>query len=164
MAFVDHAPDRHHGRYGALALFLLLTLGVAAAGGYATAPEISGWYATLAKPSFNPPNWIFGPVWTALYVLMAIAAWRVWRVASLSSRPMQLFFVQLAFNLAWSFIFFHAHATGAALIEVAALLSLIVWTSLSFARRDRIAGWLFAPYIAWVSFATLLNAAIWRLN
>lgn len=164
MTFVDHAPDRHYGRYGTLALFLALTLGVGAVAGFATTPEIGGWYATLAKPSFNPPNWVFGPVWTTLYALMGIAAWRVWRVAGLRSRPMLLFFVQLALNFAWSFIFFRAHEIGAALADIVALLILVLWTALSFAKRDRIAGLLFVPYLLWVSFATLLNAAIWELN
>ncbi|MEI9996154.1 MAG: TspO/MBR family protein [Rhizomicrobium sp.] len=162
MTFIDHAPDRR--RYGVLALFALSTLGVGAVAGIVTAPEVTGWYATLTKPSFNPPNWVFGPVWTLLYLMMAVAAWRVWRVAGGRSRPLALFYVQLAFNLAWSFLFFRAHATGAALIEICVLLILLFWTAASFARYDRIATWLMVPYIAWVSFAAMLNAAIWELN
>lgn len=164
MTFVDHAPDRHYGRYGTLVLFLILTLGVGAVSGFATAGEIGGWYATLHRPSFAPPNWVFGPVWTALYAVMGIAAWRVWRVTGLMSRPLLLFFLQLALNFAWSFIFFKAHRIDAALIEIVVLLGFIVWTTAVFARRDRIAALLFVPYIAWVGFATALNAAFWRLN
>jgi len=162
---MSHASTTHSSRhYGALLAFLLLTQAAGAAGGLVTYPQIAGWYAQLAKPSFNPPGWIFGPVWTTLYVLMAVAAWRVWRVAGLRSRPMIVFFVQLALNTAWSFIFFGAHAVGWALAEVAVLLLIIVWTAIAFVRRDRAAGLLMLPYVAWVSFATLLNAAIWKLN
>lgn len=164
MTFVDHAPDRGHGRYGALAVFGALTLGVGALGAFATEPQIAGWYATLAKPDFNPPNWIFAPVWTLLYILMAVAAWRVWRIAGTMSRPMLLFAVQLVLNCAWSFVFFHFHMIGAALADIGALLVLVLWTAASFARRDRIATWLLVPYGVWVAFATLLNASIWELN
>ncbi|MBS0470147.1 MAG: tryptophan-rich sensory protein [Proteobacteria bacterium] len=151
-------------QYAVLAVFLAATLAVGGLGSVATLPEIPGWYAGLHKPPFNPPNWVFGPVWTALYILMAVAAWRVWRRTGLRSRAMTLFALQLGLNLAWSFIFFAAHATGAALIELVALDTLIVWTAIRFARIDAIAGWLFVPYIAWAGFATLLNAAICMLN
>jgi tryptophan-rich sensory protein len=144
--------------------FLVLTLGVGAVSGIATAHSIDGWYATLAKPSFNPPNAIFGPVWTTLYVLMGIAAWRVWRLVGLNSKEMLPFFAQLALNFAWSFIFFEAHAIALALAEIVVLLALIVATTIAFWRIDRFAGLLFVPYIAWVSFATALNFAIWQLN
>jgi tryptophan-rich sensory protein len=142
----------------------VLTLGVGAVSGIATAHSIDGWYATLAKPSFNPPNDIFGPVWTTLYVLMGVAAWRVWRHVSLNNKAMLLFFVQLALNFAWSFIFFEAHAIAFALAEIVVLLFLILVTMAGFWRIDRFAGLLFVPYAAWVAFATALNAAIWQLN
>lgn len=144
--------------------FLLLTLAVGALGSVATTPEIPVWYAGLAKPSFNPPDWIFAPVWTALYILMAIAAWRVWRVAGLKSLELKLFGVQLALNLAWSWVFFYLHQVQAALYEMGALWLLIAMTLAVFWRRDRIAGLLFLPYLAWVSFAFALNLSIWRLN
>lgn len=152
------------GEYGALAAFLVATLAVGGLGSLATMPEIVGWYAGLNKPSFNPPNWIFGPVWTTLYVFMAVAAWRVWRRAGLRNFAMALFALQLAFNLAWSFIFFAAHAPGPALAELLGLDVLVVWTAIRFGRVDEIAGWLFVPYAAWVGFATVLNAAVWHLN
>jgi tryptophan-rich sensory protein len=144
--------------------FLVLTLAVGAISGIATAHSIDDWYAGLAKPSFNPPNEIFGPVWTTLYVLMGVAAWRVWRRVGLNSKAMLLFFIQLAFNFAWSFIFFEAHAIALALVEIAVLLALIIATTIAFWRIDRFAGLLVVPYIAWVAFATALNAAIWQLN
>ena len=147
-----------------LALFALLavTLAVGFAASLVTVPNIAGWYAGLHKPSFNPPNGIFAPVWTALYLLMAIAAWRVWRKAGL--RPLGLYAVQLALNGAWSFIFFGAHAIGAALAEIVLLLALVLATIGSFWGKDRVAGLLFLPYAGWVLFALALNAAIWRLN
>ncbi len=148
----------------ALAGFIALTLAVGAISGVATAAGVSGWYQTLVKPAFNPPNWLFGPVWTALYVLMAVAAWRVWRIAGWTTQAMQLFLAQLALNFAWSFIFFGAHATGVALIEIVVLWIAIVATTVAFWRIDRPAGWMMVPYIAWVSFATILNASIWLLN
>lgn len=146
----------------ALAGFLVLTLTAGFLASLVTAPNIPGWYAHLAKPSFNPPDGVFAPVWTTLYVLMAIAAWRVWRKVEL--RPLGLYALQLALNFAWSFLFFGAHAVGAALLEIALLFVLVLFTMRAFWRLDRIAGWLFLPYAAWVFFAGVLNAAIWRLN
>lgn len=156
-----------HNRFASAAMlagFLALTLAVGFAAALATKPEIAGWYAHLLKPSFNPPNWVFAPVWTTLYVMMAIAAWRVWRAIGFGSRAMLLWIVQLALNFAWSFIFFAAHKTGFALIEIAALWVFVATTMIAFLRTDLVAGLLLAPYLAWVSFAGLLNAAIWRLN
>lgn len=144
--------------------FVAVSLGVGAVAGGITASAIPGWYAGLAKPPFNPPNGVFAPVWSALYVLMAVAAWRVWLKTGLKSREMALYAVQLALNFAWSFIFFGAHALGAALIELVVLFVFILATMLTFWRKDRIAGALFLPYAAWVAFAGVLNAALWRLN
>jgi len=165
MTFIDHAPDRtgHDRRLGLLP-FLVLTLGVGAASGYATVHDVATWYPTLIKPSFNPPNWVFAPVWTALYILMAIAAWRVWRVAGAFSRALLLFYVQLALNCAWSFLFFKDHRIAAALADIAVMFVLILATAIAFGRRDRWAGILFLPYLAWVGFAAALNGAVWQLN
>lgn len=149
-----------------LALWIIGCLVVGGLGGRWTAPEITGWYRTLAKPSFNPPSWIFGPVWTTLYVLMAVAAWLVTRApeSQLRTVALGLFLSQLALNLAWSWIFFHKHAIGPAALEVAALWCAIGATTLVFARVSATAAWLMAPYWAWVTFASVLNATIWRLN
>ena len=155
---------RKSSGWGALLAFLLLTLAVGAVAGIATAKGVNGWYATLEKPSFNPPNGVFAPVWTTLYVLMAIAAWRVWRLRGIASVALILFFVQLALNFAWSFIFFTAHDIRVALMEIAVLWLAIVLTTIAFFRADRIAGWLMVPYIAWVSFASLLNYSVYQLN
>jgi len=142
--------------------FLAATLAVGFLASLVTVPNIPGWYEGLHKPFFNPPNSVFAPVWTTLYVLMAVAAWRVWRKAGL--RPLGLYVLQLALNFAWSFIFFGAHAIGVALVEIALLFAAVVVTLRVFWRLDRIAGWLLVPYAAWVLFAGVLNAAIWRLN
>ena len=153
-------------RWLGLLFWVGLCFAVAAIGGRWTAGEISGWYRTLARPAIAPPNWVFGPVWSLLYLLMAVAAWRVWLTAPSPLRTwgLTLFLVQLALNLAWSLIFFRLHAIGAALAEVALLWAAIGVTTLFFGRVAPEAAWLMAPYWAWVSFATVLNAAYWRIN
>ena len=146
--------------------FIALCLAVAAIGGAVTASSVGTWYAGLTKPAFNPPDWIFGPVWTALYLMTAVAAWRVWRTQGPAGARAALgaWAVQLALNLGWSFLFFGARMIGAALIEIVLLLAAILATLVCFWRIDRLAGVLLVPYAAWVGFATLLNAALWRLN
>ena len=153
-------------RWLTLTLWIIGCLAVGGFGGRWTAPEIPGWYQTIAKPSFNPPGWIFGPVWTTLYILMAIAAWLVSQSPDSPSRTLglALFVFQLALNLAWSWIFFHKHAIGSAALEVAVLWCAIGVTTLVFSRVSVSAAWLMAPYWAWVTFASILNATIWRLN
>ncbi|MDZ4071182.1 MAG: TspO/MBR family protein [Sediminibacterium sp.] len=135
-------------------------------GGLVTVNEIPNWYATLNKPSFNPPNWLFGPVWTTLYVLMGISVYLIWKqpVSKERNKALQLFILQFILNFCWSFIFFGLHATGWALIEMIALWILILLSILYFAKHSKTAAWLLVPYISWVSFALLLNAAIWKLN
>ena len=150
----------------ALAGFVALCFAVAAVGGAVTATSVGTWYAGLAKPSFNPPNWLFGPVWTALYLMIAVTGWRVWRRRGQSGARVALaaWGLQLALNLGWSFVFFGARMIGAALVEIVLLLVAILVTAALSWRIDRVAGWLLVPYAAWVGFATLLNAALWRLN
>jgi translocator protein len=148
-----------------LAGFILLTLAIGAIGARATLPEIPGWYAQLAKPSFTPPNWVFGPVWTTLYVLMAIAAWLVWRKgAPARTRALAAWSVQLALNVAWSLLFFGAHRIELALFDVVLLLLAIAATVILFAPLSRAAAMLLLPYFVWVAYATALNFAVWRLN
>lgn len=146
------------------ALFLLCTL-VAILGSSVTTPRIDGWYADLAKPFFTPPNWVFAPVWSILYALMAIAAWRVWRhpVAG-RRRALAVFFVQLAFNLAWSFAFFGLASPPLGLAVILVLEALILWMIALFERIDRAAAFSMVPYAAWVAYATALNLAIVILN
>jgi benzodiazapine receptor len=154
-----------HSRTVLLGL-LALCFGVAALAGAVTSRSVDVWYPTLAKPGFTPPEWMFGPVWSVLYALMAIAAWRVWRRAGLQGAGFAflLFGLQLALNLEWTILFFGQHAIGWALADMVVLLLLIVATMSSFWRIDRIAGLLFLPYVLWVGYAMLLNAAIWYLN
>ena len=144
--------------------FVIGTLVVGVTASLFTEPNIAGWYAALAKPSFNPPSWIFAPVWTALYVMMAVAAWRAWRVVGVMSVALMLYFLQLTLNFAWSLIFFAQHLIDIALIDIAALWIAILATMIAFFRVDRIAGLLMLPYLAWVSFASALNYEIWQLN
>jgi tryptophan-rich sensory protein len=150
----------------ALLGFLVATFAVAGISSVLTIRQIPGWYATLAKPSFNPPNQVFGPVWTVLYTGMAIAAWRVWRLpgAWLRTRGLQLFWLQLALNFTWSLLFFSAHCIGLAVVEIALLWIAILATMVLFWRRDQAAGVIFAVYLAWVSFASVLNLSIWMKN
>jgi len=148
----------------ALAGFVILCLAVGGSSGYFTAAGVGAWYDGLVKPSFQPPKWLFGPVWTVLYILMAVAAWFVWREAGLMNGAMALFALQLLLNFAWSFIFFSAHRIGLALADIAALWLALAATIYAFALVDVRAAWLLAPYIAWVSFASVLNLAVWRLN
>jgi len=127
----------------------------------------SDWYRALAKPPFQPPAWVFGPAWTLLYALMGVAAWRVWRVratAPRARRGLGVFAAQLAVNAAWSPVFFGAHAVGTALAVIVTLAALVTWTVVEFRRVDRTAAAMLLPYLAWVLFATVLNAAILRLN
>lgn len=149
-----------------LALLVGICVGIGGLGGAVTAESVTTWYATLNKPSFNPPNWIFGPVWTTLYVLMGVAAWRVWRTAGRDAArgPLALFALQLAVNLGWSVAFFGLRNPGLAVVVILALDLLVLATALTFRRIDRPAALLLVPYLAWISFATVLNVAIWRLN
>jgi tryptophan-rich sensory protein len=153
-------------RWIALVLWIGLCFAVAAVSGSWTASEIPGWYRTLVRPSIAPPNWVFAPVWSLLYLLMAVAAWQVWQSAASPLRTwgLVLFLVQLALNFAWSLIFFRQHAIGAALVEVVVLWAAIAATTVVFGRVSPLAAWLMAPYLAWVTFASVLNGAYWRLN
>jgi len=150
--------------------FLLVCYAIAALGALATVPAIPSWYAALAKPSFNPPNWVFAPVWTTLYGLMAIAAWLVWRTPKTGRQAkyrlsgLNLFSIQLLLNAVWTPVFFHFHRLLAALVVILCLLVAIFLTTHRFGKVDRFAAALMLPYLAWVAFATALNYQIYRLN
>jgi len=153
---------------------LLLTLLAAAPvviasalGQMATLPNIQGWYEGLVKPSLNPPNWLFGPVWTILYILMAYAFFRVLRLnAQTPGRAAAIiaFLVQITLNALWSFAFFAAHSPLLGLVVIAALEIAVIVTIILFARLDRLASYCLSPYAAWVAFALYLNASLWLLN
>jgi translocator protein len=121
------------------------------------------WYASLQKPAWNPPSWLFGPVWTALYLGMAVAAWRVWRVGR-AGPALALHVLQLALNAAWSWLFFGLHRPDLAFAEILVLWAAILATTVAFFRKDSLAGWLLVPYLAWVGFAAFLNFTLWRLQ
>ncbi len=149
-----------------LLFWVVLCFAVAGVSGSLTANAIPTWYRTLVRPAIAPPNWVFGPVWTLLYALMAVAAWQVAQSAPspLRTAGLVLFLIQLALNFAWSLIFFRQHAIGAAFVEVVFLWAAIAATTFVFSRVSTPAAWLMAPYLAWVTFASILNAAYWRLN
>lgn len=147
-----------------LAGFIIVTLAVGMLGGWAVSSSVSGWYLTINKPSWNPPSWLFGPVWTVLYIMMGIAAWLVWRTKDRIAPAMILYFSQLALNFAWSFLFFGARSPWLGLVDITMLWLAIVATMLAFFGRSTPAGLLMIPYLAWVSFAAALNFTIWRLN
>lgn len=146
--------------YGALFVFLVLVFAVASIGAVA---HPDAWFEHLSKPWFNPPNWVFAPVWTLLYLSIAIAGWRVYRQVGLD-RSILLWAVQLLANALWSPLFFALHAIGWALADIVFLLAAIAATIVLFRRRDVWAAWLMVPYLAWVAFATLLNASLFWLN
>lgn len=143
-----------------------LCFAVAAIGSAMTIPSIGTWYATLTKPSWNPPNWVFGPVWSTLYLCMAVAAWMVWRERGLYAAmiPLALFALQLALNCAWSGLFFALHKPWLAFADIVVLWFAIVATMVSFARVSSFASILLAPYLLWVTFATILNFTVAKMN
>ncbi len=147
----------------ALVGWLLLCFSAASLGAFFMPGE---WYATLKKPSWNPPAWIFGPVWSALYTMMAVAAWLIWKRGgfAVQGRPLAFFLAQLVLNAAWTPLFFGLHQPGIAFAEIVLLWLAIVATLAAFRPVSRTAAWLLVPYLGWVSFATVLNFTLWRLN
>jgi translocator protein len=140
---------------------------VGSVSGFFTVKGVGTWYLTIQKPSWNPPSWIFGPVWTTLYVMMGIAFFLIWRSSAgteLKRTAILLFSFQLILNFFWSFIFFSQQQIGWALVEIIAMWFAILFTIFAFARINNVAAWLLVPYISWVSFATILNYTIWKLN
>ena len=151
-----------------IAIVVIICLSVGYLSGMVTREAITTWYPTLVKPSFNPPNWIFAPVWTSLYVMMGIAAGLVWnQIASNEvavTKALQFFGIQLVLNVLWSYLFFGMHNLMLATIEVVLLWLLIFETYSQFAKINKTASYLLLPYLAWVSFASVLTASIWWLN
>lgn len=149
-----------------LVLSVLLTMACGAIGGLFTAPEIKGWYSQLNQPSFNPPDWIFGPVWTLLYLLMGVSCFIIWKTKSgkKRNRALLIFIVQLILNFFWSFIFFYLKNIGFAMFEIFILWTSIVVMLILFYKVKSIAAWINLPYFLWVSFAAALNLAYFILN
>ena len=146
-----------------LAAALIITFGAAYVG---SSFPVDDWYDALSKPPWNPPNWLFGPVWGVLYLLMAIAAWLVWRQNGLAGAaiPLGLFVLQLVLNGAWSWLFFGRHTLGVAFAEIVVLWVAILGTIIAFWRVNTTSGILLVPYLLWVTFAAVLNLTLWRLN
>ena len=144
-----------------LGVALAVPLGVGFWSAALTAGESRGaWYSSLSRPGWTPPSWVFGPVWTALYVMMGYASYRVWRAGG----SMRLYAVQLILNFAWSLIFFKAHNLGLATVDILALLGVLTATTIQFWRVDPVAGALMLPYLAWTSYATALNISMYARN
>jgi len=142
-----------------------VSLSAGAIGGIFTSSAIPTWYANLAKPDFNPPNWLFGPAWTVLYILMGIALYLVWTSSKEDKKFAYVAFcVQLVLNALWSIIFFGAHEFGWAFLEIAILWLAILTTIIAFYRVSKPAAYLLIPYILWVTFAAILNYGVWKLN
>ncbi len=148
----------------AFLFFLLLCFGVSYVGSRFTFPALDPWYAGLQKPSFNPPNWVFGPVWGILYFLMAVSAWLVWRKVGFFHSSQLFFYVQLTANLLWSIIFFGLHRMDLALLDISILWLFIALTLNAYRKIQSWAALFFIPYLVWVSFAAVLNYSLWRLN
>lgn len=152
---------------GPVLLGILVCEGIGLLAAWATQTAVTTWYPTLVKPSFTPPNWLFGPVWTALYAMMGVAAALIWRAdanAQSTRRALVVFGVQLFLNGAWSFAFFWARSPTVGLVVILLLWLLLAWTLRVFFRIRAVAGWLLVPYLLWVSYAVALNGGVWLLN
>ena len=162
----DGAPARPLLRSLAVLLALAPVTLAAILGAAATTPNLAGWYANLVKPALNPPNWVFGPLWTALYLLIACAFYRILRSkpSTARRRAISIFLFQMALNCAWSFAFFAAHSPMLGVVVIVAMEAAIIAATVLFRGIDKTAARLLWPYAAWVAFAAYLNAAVWRLN
>ena len=152
--------------YVDLVPFLLLCLVVSLVGGWVTSSSVDTWYPSLQKPVFNPPDWVFAPVWTTLFLMIAIAGWRVWRQRHTTTirMAMAVYLAQLVLNLAWSVLFFGIQRVDLAALEIFVLLAAILWNIRLFWPIERLAAYLLLPYALWVGYAALLTVSIWRLN
>jgi translocator protein len=153
--------------YKSLGIFLVICLGAMALGGLITKPAILDWYSTLNRPIFSPPNWVFGPIWTLLFILMAVAGWKIWSLGvkhKLVKIGLSLFTAQLVLNVGWSYLYFYQQNISVAFIEIMILWATILAMLLVFYRLEPRAGLMIIPYLAWVSFAAVLNGAFWALN
>jgi benzodiazapine receptor len=155
-------------KYMKIMIFVATCVGVGFLSGIATRSNVDTWFVTVKKPSFNPPGWVFAPVWSFLYIIMGIAAGLVWNRIDYERKAvtsaLTFFIIQLVLNAMWSVLFFGLKNPLLALVEIVLLWLMIYETYIKFRPIDKIAGYLFLPYLAWVSFATVLNASIWWLN
>lgn len=167
LAFLLHIEENMaRFNFAKLIVSVLLTVGLGTLSGLLTASEITTWYATLVKPSFNPPNFLFAPVWIILYTLMAISFYLIWNEEPSPKRDkaLALFIIQMVFNILWSFIFFNQHAIFLAFLDIVLMWLFIIFSMVAFYKINPKASLLLVPYIIWISFAMLLNFAIWNFN
>jgi benzodiazapine receptor len=168
MATTVHVTQQHTGLKNSIAFIicLLIPLAVGGISGYITASEIDTWFSSLRKPSFNPPNSVFGPVWTVLYILMGISSFLIWKSpkTGLRKKALTIYGIQLFLNFWWSILFFSFHLLLIPAIEILALWSCIIYMIVTFKKINAPAAYLTIPYLIWVSFASLLSISIWLLN
>ena len=150
-------------KYLSLIIILIITFVASAIGGFTTASFKEPWYSQIILPSFNPPSWIFAPVWTTLYILMSIAIWKIW-VNSFDSKLLKLYLIHLFFNGTWSIIFFGFHLIGLALINLAIIIVFIILLMVKYLNKDKVSFYLMVPYLIWSSYALILNSSIFLLN
>jgi len=150
-------------KYLSLFLILLITSLASAIGGFTTASFKEPWYSEIILPSFNPPSWVFAPVWTTLYIMMSIAIWKIW-INSFDSKVLNLYFIHLFFNGTWSIVFFGFHQIGLALINLVIILIFIILLMKSYFVRDKVSFYLMTPYLLWSSYALMLNSSIFLYN
>lgn len=153
-------------QFGRLALYIFICLAAGFIGSYFTQSSVSTWYVTLAKPSFNPPSWVFAPVWTILYILMAVSKYIICLLpANIEKKEaIIVFFTQLILNVLWSFTFFYLRSPLLGFINIIVLWVMIIFMIIRFYKLSPIAAWLQVPYFLWVSFASILNYYLWQLN
>ena len=150
-------------KYLSLFIILLITSLASAIGGFTTASFKEPWYSEIILPSFNPPSWVFAPVWTTLYIMMSIAVWKVW-INSFDLNVLKLYFIHLFFNGTWSIVFFGFHQIGLALINLIIIIIFIILLMKSYFVRDKVSFYLMAPYLLWSSYALILNSSIFLIN
>tara|TARA_B110000438_G_C15711477_1_gene605537 strand:+ start:130 stop:594 length:465 start_codon:yes stop_codon:yes gene_type:complete len=150
-------------KYLSLFLILFITFIASAIGGFTTASFKEPWYSEIILPSFNPPSWVFAPIWTILYIMMSIAAWKIW-INSFDLKTLKLYFIHLFFNGSWSIVFFGFHQIGLALINLLIILIFIILLMKNYLNRDKISFYLMIPYLIWSSYALILNSSIFLLN
>ena len=150
-------------KYLSLFLILLITFIASAIGGFITTSFKEPWYSEIILPSYNPPSWVFAPVWTALYIMMSIAIWKIW-INTLDLKLLKFYFIHLFFNATWSIIFFGFHKIGLALINLIIILIFIILLMQRYLTRDKISFYLMAPYLLWSTYALILNSSIFILN
>ena len=152
-----------NNKYLSLVILLLITCIAPMIGSYATATFKEPWYSEIILPSFNPPSWVFAPVWTTLYLLMAISIWKIW-INSFNTKILKIYFIHLIFNSTWSIVFFGFHLIGLALVNLIIILLFIIFLMKEYLIRDKISFYLMSPYLAWSSYALILNSSIFLLN